>query len=230
MSDPREYRVDDLAQAAGTSVRNVRVYQDRGLLPPPRRVGRVGLYDQSHLARLRLIGRLLARGYTFATIGELFDAWTRGHDLGEVLGLRGALPTPGPSSEPMRMSKADVMLRLGLSGRSPAVTTAVLGQAVAAGVMTPAGNAFTSHEPGLLSAASCLLAAGEPIETVFQTVLAARDALATTAETVLGRLTAGLQEPDALERADRLRAHLEQLAAPLVSSALRQVDRGPDRA
>lgn len=33
--DAREYSVDELARAAGSSVRNVRAYQDRGLLPPP---------------------------------------------------------------------------------------------------------------------------------------------------------------------------------------------------
>ncbi|MFB9386717.1 MerR family transcriptional regulator [Pseudonocardia petroleophila] len=38
----REYRIDELAHTAGTTVRNIRAYQDRGLLPPPRRVGRVG--------------------------------------------------------------------------------------------------------------------------------------------------------------------------------------------
>ncbi|MGZ6833811.1 MAG: MerR family transcriptional regulator, partial [Mycobacteriaceae bacterium] len=66
-----EYRIDDLARLAGTTVRNVRVYQDRGLLPGPRKQGRTGWYSESHLARLKLIGRLLDRGYTFATIGEL---------------------------------------------------------------------------------------------------------------------------------------------------------------
>src|SRR5204863_6803631 len=65
-----EYRIDDLARAAGTTVRNVRVYQDRGLLPPPRREGRTGLYGEPHLARLRLIGQLLEKGYTFAHIAE----------------------------------------------------------------------------------------------------------------------------------------------------------------
>ena len=39
-----EYRIDELAAAAETSVRNVRVYQERGLLAPPRRVGRTGVY------------------------------------------------------------------------------------------------------------------------------------------------------------------------------------------
>ena len=46
-----EYRIDDLARAAGTSVRNVRYYQDGGMLPPPRRQGRVALYSEAHLAR-----------------------------------------------------------------------------------------------------------------------------------------------------------------------------------
>ena len=30
-----EYRIDELARLAGTTVRNVRVYQDRGLLSCP---------------------------------------------------------------------------------------------------------------------------------------------------------------------------------------------------
>ena len=53
-----EYRIDDLAREAGTTVRNVRVYQDRGLLPPPRREGRAGIYTDVHLGRLRLSGLL----------------------------------------------------------------------------------------------------------------------------------------------------------------------------
>src|SRR5947209_5281538 len=58
----RQYRVDDLARAAGTTVRNVRAYQERGLLDPPRREGRVAYFDDSHLARLKLITSMLDRG------------------------------------------------------------------------------------------------------------------------------------------------------------------------
>src|SRR5579885_2120055 len=59
-----EYSVDELAHIAGTTVRNVRTYQDRGVLPPPEKRGRKGFYNDTHLARLRLIGQLLQRGYT----------------------------------------------------------------------------------------------------------------------------------------------------------------------
>src|SRR2546425_8094285 len=89
-----EYRIDELAREANTTVRNVRAYQDRGLLPPPRRSGRVGLYTDAHLARLRLIGQLLERGYTLANIAELVSAWERGQDIGELLGLEAALVQP----------------------------------------------------------------------------------------------------------------------------------------
>jgi len=54
-----EYRIDDLARAAGTTTRNVRVYRDRGLLPPPLRIGRIAIYNDTHLTRLRLITSML---------------------------------------------------------------------------------------------------------------------------------------------------------------------------
>ena len=46
-----EYSIDELARVAGTTVRNVRAYQDRGILPPPERRGRNGVYNHTHLAR-----------------------------------------------------------------------------------------------------------------------------------------------------------------------------------
>jgi len=49
MSDKDFMTIDELARAAGTTVRNVRVYQDRGLLAPPERRGRLGLYGPDHL-------------------------------------------------------------------------------------------------------------------------------------------------------------------------------------
>ncbi|MGA2827879.1 MAG: MerR family transcriptional regulator, partial [Streptosporangiaceae bacterium] len=89
-----EYRIDELARLAGATVRNIRVYQDRGLLAPPRRDGRVGIYTDAHLARLRLIGQLLKRGYTFANIGELLAVWERGGDITEILDLESAVGLP----------------------------------------------------------------------------------------------------------------------------------------
>src|SRR5690348_735481 len=52
---PVAYRVEELAAAAGVSVELVRSYQTKGLLDPPRRDGRVALYDDRHLERLHAI-------------------------------------------------------------------------------------------------------------------------------------------------------------------------------
>jgi DNA-binding transcriptional MerR regulator len=66
-----DYRVDQLAAAADVSVDTVRFYQSKGLLPPPRREGRVAWYSDEHLDRLDRIRRLQARGLTLAVIRRL---------------------------------------------------------------------------------------------------------------------------------------------------------------
>ena len=86
-----EYRIDDLARLAGTTTRNVRVYRDRKLLPPPLRVGRIALYNDTHLTRLRLITSMLNRGYNIAHVREMLSAWEDGKNLGDVLGLESAI-------------------------------------------------------------------------------------------------------------------------------------------
>ncbi|MER6015584.1 MerR family transcriptional regulator [Streptomyces bluensis] len=61
--------VDELAARAGVTVRTVRFYSTKGLLPPPV-IGprRVGHYGREHLARLALIEELQSQGMTLAAI------------------------------------------------------------------------------------------------------------------------------------------------------------------
>lgn len=103
----REYRIDDLARMAGTTTRNVRVYRDRDLLPPPRRVGRVALFNDTHLTRLRLITSMLDRGYTIAHVKEMIGAWEQGKDLGDILGLESAIAGSWTTERPQTMPRAD---------------------------------------------------------------------------------------------------------------------------
>lgn len=83
----REFRMEELAREAGITVRTLRFYRERKLIPPPRREGRIAWYDESHLARLRTIAALLERGHTLSGIAELSEAFDRGRDVGELLGL-----------------------------------------------------------------------------------------------------------------------------------------------
>src|SRR5579875_2508980 len=102
-----EYRIDDLARLAGTTTRNIRVYRDRGLLHPPLRVGRIALFNDTHLTRLRLITSMLDRGYTIAHVREMLGAWEEGKNLGDVLGLESAIVGTWTTEKPAAMPLAD---------------------------------------------------------------------------------------------------------------------------
>lgn len=101
-----EYRIEELARLAGTTTRNIRVYRDRGLLHPPLRVGRIALFNDTHLTRLRLITSMLERGYNIAHVHEMLSAWEQGKDLGDMLGLESAIAGSWATERPERMTEA----------------------------------------------------------------------------------------------------------------------------
>ena len=92
-----------MARLAGTTTRNIRVYRDRGLLHPPLRVGRIALFNDTHLTRLRLITSMLDRGYNIAHVHEMLSAWEQGKDLGDMLGLESAIAGSWATEKPERM-------------------------------------------------------------------------------------------------------------------------------
>ena len=108
-----EYRIEELARLAGTTTRNIRVYRDRNLLHPPLRVGRIALFNDTHLTRLRLITSMLDRGYNIAHVHEMLSAWEQGKDLGDMLGLESAIAGSWASEKPDRMSVADARRLIG---------------------------------------------------------------------------------------------------------------------
>jgi DNA-binding transcriptional MerR regulator len=55
---PTEFKLEDLARAAGVSPRTVRYYVQRGLLPAPTFRAKDTAYDQRHLLLLRAIKKL----------------------------------------------------------------------------------------------------------------------------------------------------------------------------
>lgn len=64
----RSYTLEELASAVGMTVRNVRSYQTRGLIPPPTRQGRRSVYRTEHLDRLRAILQARERGASLRLI------------------------------------------------------------------------------------------------------------------------------------------------------------------
>ena len=109
----REYRIGELAREAGITVRTLRYYQERKLLPPPRREGRIGWYSEAHLTRLRVIGQLLDRGHTLGGAAELLSAWAGGYDLAELLGFERAMTAPWSDAATEQLTVADAAALLG---------------------------------------------------------------------------------------------------------------------
>jgi DNA-binding transcriptional MerR regulator len=89
-----EYRLDELARISGVSARNIRAYRERGLLDPPRRVGRSAYYGDYHLSQLKTINQLLRRGFNSAHIAEFFATMRQGADLADILGIQRAILGP----------------------------------------------------------------------------------------------------------------------------------------
>jgi DNA-binding transcriptional MerR regulator len=151
--------IDELARASGATSRNIRAYQTRGLLPPPRMVGRVGYYDDTHLARLRYVASLQDRGFSLAAIQCLLEAWEEGQGLTDVLGFEEALTAPWSDEKPEAVSRADVERLFPVVVAEPAL----LERAVALGLLVRVDDHFEAPSPTLLRIGSELVAAGIPL-------------------------------------------------------------------
>ncbi|WP_327372037.1 MerR family transcriptional regulator [Streptomyces sp. NBC_01217] len=159
-----EYRIEDLAHASGATVRTIRAYQDRGLLPTPERRGRANVYRDTHLARLGQIADLLDRGYTLASIKELLEAWDTGRGLGGVLGLVAEVHGPWTDEQADRITRAELNARFGGSPDDEAVT-----EAVDLGVLERIpgrDDEFLVPSPQELAVAVELYAAGVPLSAI----------------------------------------------------------------
>lgn len=110
MSVQGDMTIDQLAAAVQMTVRNVRAYATRGLIPAPRLVGRTGYYGPEHVARLKLIRDLLDRGYTLAAVEHaLVNNSTV--SASHALDLIETLTDPRGPEEPERMT-ASALARL----------------------------------------------------------------------------------------------------------------------
>ncbi|MEV7726027.1 MerR family transcriptional regulator [Streptomyces sp. NPDC087917] len=222
--------VDELASKAGVTVRTVRFYSTRGLLPPPV-IGprRVGHYGPEHLSRLALIEELQLQGMTLSAIQRYLDALPddlSAHDLAIHRALV-ATWAPDPAREVSRaelekragrtLSDGDLRRLAAMNVLSPTVAPAGSREA------SPVGDAFRV-DVGLLRLGVALL----DVPIAHETILAARELLLEQARTAAHRLTAlfrdevwgpfteGESDPERVESMKALSAHMQ----PMVVQAL----------
>ncbi len=63
-----EYKIGEVADLLGTTVRTIRYYEEEGLLRPARTEGGTRLYSERHVARLRSILHLVENGFSLESI------------------------------------------------------------------------------------------------------------------------------------------------------------------
>ncbi|UXY32624.1 MerR family transcriptional regulator [Streptomyces sp. HUAS TT20] len=148
--------MEELAKLAGITVRTLRFYRERKLIPPPRREGRIAWYDDHHLARLHTISALLERGHTLNGIAELAEAFDHGRDVADLLGV--GAPT---EEEPVRLTPEELADHF-----AGEVTRENLAAAMDLGYLGTDGDEIVHISRRLLDVSSALVREGIPLAEV----------------------------------------------------------------
>ena len=180
--------IDDLARQVQLPVRTIREYHTMRLLPPPERRGRLGLYGDRHVQRLRLIARLQRRGYSLAGIRDLLGAWESGTDLVTLLGVdesQAAL-----DETPLFLTRAELFQRL------PELDEATLGRAGRIGLVRPQGeDHFGVRSPALLGLVADWVRVGIPLDEALDLIEVLTGNLDTLAGKLADLIVASIWEP-----------------------------------
>jgi DNA-binding transcriptional MerR regulator len=163
--DDRELTVDALAARVGVTVRNLRAYAARGLLPPPRMVGRTGYYGREHVARLLLVREMLAEGFSLAMI-ERTLASAPPMASSATLALHRALLAPWLPPEPELTTGPELAARAGVPESAEIVDGLVALGLVERLGERPDDDRLRVLDPTLLAAGLQVVALGVPPEAL----------------------------------------------------------------
>jgi len=67
------YKIGEVANKLGTSIRTIRYYEEEALITPIRTNKGTRLYDESHIQRLKAIFQLTHSGFSINTIKKMSD-------------------------------------------------------------------------------------------------------------------------------------------------------------
>ena len=214
----REFTVDELAARVGITVRNVRAYAARGLLPPPRLVGRTGYYGPEHVARLRLVQEMQAEGFNLGAIKRLIG--DSGDDADRFLGLRRVVTTPFETESPEILGVEELAERFG--GQ---IDQKALYRAQKLELLIPVGDGrFEAPSPALLRAAEEVLERGVPLDAALDVIEKVKRSCESVSRAFVRLFLQELwrpfdQEGQPAERWDEVTESIERLR-PLASEAL----------
>jgi DNA-binding transcriptional MerR regulator len=150
--------LEELTERVGMSVRNVRFYTTKGLVPPPLRRGRSGYYSADHVARLQLVQELQGHGFTLSAI-EKYVAGIPSDASPEDIALHRTMLAPWMADSWEELSRGSLEQRAGRPLSSDDLDTLA-----ALGVLRHAGRGRFRASMSQLRVGLGLLDLGYPIE------------------------------------------------------------------
>ncbi|HXX90944.1 MAG TPA: MerR family transcriptional regulator [Acidimicrobiales bacterium] len=183
-----EMRVEELAARSGVTVDTVRYYQAKGLLPAPRRQGRVALYDDGHLARIERIRALQARGFTLATIARVVAGELDAADEALV----GAMAAESLHDEATLLSIEDLATRTGIP---EPLLRAIAGEGLLVPTRVGETEGYTADDVAVARAGLILLEHGIPLSDLLDLARAHHEATLATAHRAVALFDAHVREP-----------------------------------
>ncbi len=200
------------------TVRSIRNYQSRGLVPPPRLTGRTGYYGEDHVKRIKLIRELQGEGFNLTTIRRFVE--DRGGKTQEVLALTRAARAPFEDEQSREVSAEELAERWGEKGDPE-----LLRRAIKLGLVRELeGGRFEERSPRLGKAGLELARLGIAPHVTRGVVERARESLSEVAEAYVELFLNEVWRPFEAEgrpdeRLPEVRAALERLR-PVASEAL----------
>jgi DNA-binding transcriptional MerR regulator len=176
---PALMTLDELTRRVGMSVRNVRFYTTKGLVPPPVRRGRSGYYSSDHVARLELVRELQAHGFTLSAI-EKYVARIPTDASPETIALHRTMLAPWMAELPETISRRELTRRAGR-----ALSDDDLDTLNALGIVFPTKQGKYQVAVAHLSVGVALLDLGMPLDAA----LAAQDIFTAAGRRVADELT-----------------------------------------
>jgi DNA-binding transcriptional MerR regulator len=184
-----EYRVDELAARAGTSVDTVRFYQTRSLLPPPARKGRIAWYSDDHLDRLQRIRRLKDAGFTLESIRRLLDGEVDAADAALASAVQQGAVAEG-TDEFMTLEELAAA-----TGVSPAVLAAIERDGLLVAQERDGRSVYTASDAEAVGAGLELLGAGLPLSELLDLARRHDDAMHEVAEQAVEMFARFVRDP-----------------------------------
>jgi len=169
----------ELTKRVDMSVRNVRFYTTKGLVPSPVRRGRSGYYSAEHVVRLELVRELQAHGFTLSAI-EGYMARIPAGASPETIALHRTLLAPWMAELPETLSRRELVRRAGR-----ALSDDDLDTLNALGIVFPTKKGKFQVAVAHLSVGVALLDLGMP----FEAALAAQDIFTAHGRAIADELT-----------------------------------------